>query len=123
VKEQKPAFVTNSILPNTNYGTILANGKAVTTAKWVKSLYDGDVDHVKDIPPRKSLLSFIRIQELIPIHRMVRRRPGLCQAPRCLLDQPGRAEREDFCLCRTFQLRVSPLYFNSLSAFSDISTY
>jgi len=37
-KEQKPAFATNSILPNINYGTILANGEVVTTAKWVKSL-------------------------------------------------------------------------------------
>jgi nucleoside-diphosphate-sugar epimerase len=54
VKDRKPNFVANSILPNTNYGTILANGEAVTTAKWVKSLYDGDVEHVKDIPPRKS---------------------------------------------------------------------
>jgi len=37
-KEQKPAFATDSILPNINYGTILANGEVVTTAKWVKSL-------------------------------------------------------------------------------------
>jgi hypothetical protein len=58
VKEQKPAFATNSILPNTNYGTILANGEAVTTAKWVKSLYDGDVDYVNVIPPHKSQLYF-----------------------------------------------------------------
>lgn len=56
-KEQKPGFVVNSILPNANFGTILAGGPAVTTAMWVKSLYDGDVEHVKGIPPRKSRLS------------------------------------------------------------------
>ncbi|KAH8791217.1 hypothetical protein BGZ57DRAFT_939115 [Hyaloscypha finlandica] len=39
-KEQKPAFATDSILPNINYGTILANGEVVTTAKWVKNVQD-----------------------------------------------------------------------------------
>lgn len=57
-KEQKPGFVVNSILPNANFGTILAGGEAVTTAKWVKSLYDGDINHVKGIPPRKSRLTY-----------------------------------------------------------------
>jgi nucleoside-diphosphate-sugar epimerase len=57
-KEQKPGFVVNSILPNANFGTILAGGEAVTTAKWVKSLYDGDINHVKGIPPRKSWLTY-----------------------------------------------------------------
>lgn len=58
VKDQKPGFVVNSILPDTNYGTILAGGEAVTSAKWVKSLYDGDIDHVKGIPPRELYLPF-----------------------------------------------------------------
>jgi hypothetical protein len=58
VKEQKPSFVTNSILPNANFGTILSKGEVVTTAKWVKSGYDGDIDYVKGIPPCKFRLYF-----------------------------------------------------------------
>jgi hypothetical protein len=63
VKEQKPHFGVNSILPNSNFGTILANGPAVTTAKWIKTLYDGDIEHVKGIPPRK--LNFLILSDLV----------------------------------------------------------
>ena len=53
VEEQKPGFVANAILPNSNFGTILARSEPSTTGKWVKDLYDGDLDVIKGIPPRK----------------------------------------------------------------------
>lgn len=66
MEEQKPGFVVNSILPNANFGTILGGMEAVTTAKWVKSCYDGDIEHVKGIPPRELLLLWARVlQQLI----------------------------------------------------------
>lgn len=57
VKNQKPAFVTNSILPNTNFGKILVKGQPASTGDFITSLYDGSIEPLKDFPPRKTHLN------------------------------------------------------------------
>ncbi|KAG0650010.1 NAD-dependent epimerase deHydratase terH [Hyphodiscus hymeniophilus] len=53
VKEQKPGFVVNTILPNANFGEILVEDQVLsTTAGWIKSLYAGKIDDVRGIPPQ-----------------------------------------------------------------------
>lgn len=50
-KEKKPSFMVNAVLPNTNMGEILNKEQFASTGEWVKSIYNGDLDAVKDIPP------------------------------------------------------------------------
>jgi hypothetical protein len=54
VKEQKPHFICNAILPNFNFGKILVEGQPASSGAFVKLLYDGNiVDEVRYFPPRK----------------------------------------------------------------------
>jgi nucleoside-diphosphate-sugar epimerase len=52
VKEQKPHFVCNAILPNTNFGKILLKGQPASTGNWIVNLYKGNVEALQGIPPR-----------------------------------------------------------------------
>lgn len=56
VKEQKPGFVMNAVLPNANMGEILSDKQPASTGAWVKSIYNGNLDAVKDLPPQWSKL-------------------------------------------------------------------
>lgn len=58
VREQKPGFILNAVLPNANMGEILSDKQPASTGEWVKSLYDGKLDALKDLPPQWSKLSF-----------------------------------------------------------------
>ena len=53
-KEHKPGFVLNTVLPNANFGEILSDKQPASTGGWVKNLYHGELDAVKDIPPQWS---------------------------------------------------------------------
>lgn len=52
VKERKPGFVLNTVLPNANMGEILSDKQPASTGEWVKSLYNGNIDAVKDMSPQ-----------------------------------------------------------------------
>lgn len=54
VKEQKPGFVLNSVLPNANFGEILSDKQPASTAGWIKMIYNGNTDAVKGVPPQWS---------------------------------------------------------------------
>ena len=54
VKERKPGFVLNAVLPNANMGEILSDKQPASTGEWVKQVYNGNLDDVKDIPPQWS---------------------------------------------------------------------
>ena len=54
VKEQKPGFVLNAVLPNTNIGEILSDKQPASTGAWVKHIYNGNLNSVKDVPPQWS---------------------------------------------------------------------
>ena len=41
MKEQKPSFTANAVLPNFNMGTVLPNGSAGATGAAVPGLYNG----------------------------------------------------------------------------------
>ena len=56
VKEHKPGFVLNTVLPNTNFGEILSEKQPASTGAWVKSIYNGNLDAVKGVPPQWSKL-------------------------------------------------------------------
>ena len=51
-KEKKPGFVVNTVLPNTNLGEILSDKQPASTGAWVKSIYQGDFDNIKHLPPQ-----------------------------------------------------------------------
>ena len=50
VKEQKPHFVVNTVLPDTTFGMILDKNLPASTGEFVKALYNGEQQH---LPPRK----------------------------------------------------------------------
>lgn len=55
VKEEKPHFVCNAILPNCNFGKILVKDQPASSGGFVKLVYDGNIiDAVKNFPPRES---------------------------------------------------------------------
>ena len=51
-KDKKPNFVVNAVLPNANMGEILSEKQPASTGAWVKTLYDGSLDKVKELPPQ-----------------------------------------------------------------------
>lgn len=56
VKERKPHFEVNAILPNANFGTIFdPKNQDASTGGWIKQLYTGGmIPAFEIIPPRKS---------------------------------------------------------------------
>ncbi|KAK3170289.1 hypothetical protein OEA41_009676 [Lepraria neglecta] len=48
VKEKKPSFVLNAVLPNSNMGEIISDKQPASTGGWVRSLYNGDVSPLKN---------------------------------------------------------------------------
>ncbi|KAL9631298.1 MAG: hypothetical protein Q9164_005968 [Protoblastenia rupestris] len=52
VKEEKPSFTLNTVLPNANFGEILSGQQATSTGNWVKSVYKGDFASLKDVQPQ-----------------------------------------------------------------------
>lgn len=50
-KEKKPAFVVNTVLPNTNFGEVLSDKQGSSTAGWVKVVYFGNMDVWKGVLP------------------------------------------------------------------------
>ena len=55
VRDQKPGFVFNSILPNTVMGEILHPKQPASTAGWVRGLWEGDetaTTSMKALPPQ-----------------------------------------------------------------------
>ena len=52
VKERKPGFVVNTVLPDVTMGEILSEKQPAFTGAWVKSIYEGSLDAVKDVPPQ-----------------------------------------------------------------------
>ena len=52
VKERKPGFVVNTVLPDVTMGEILSEKQSAFTGAWVKSIYEGNLDAVKDVPPQ-----------------------------------------------------------------------
>jgi len=65
VKEQKPSFITNSILPNCNFGEIFVEGQA-STGGFLKAIYEDYGKPIPDgfswrtIPPRKQSVSLLK---------------------------------------------------------------
>ena len=62
VKEQKPSFVVNSILPNINFGSVLdpsqpaSSSTQGSSSNFIPMLYFGNTQFVQMFPPRKSCL-------------------------------------------------------------------
>ena len=56
-KESKPNFVLSTILPNANFGQIFSSQQPASTGVWVKEVFKGNMENLKGIPPRRSLLS------------------------------------------------------------------
>jgi len=65
VKEQKPHFVCNTVLPNCNFGQILVPEQPASSASWPKALYNGQVDDImKALPPQW----FVDVQDTGRLH-------------------------------------------------------
>ena len=60
----KPGFTLNAVLPNANFGPLLNNKVATSTAEWVRTLYRGDLDRVKAIPP----MWMVNVQDTARLH-------------------------------------------------------
>lgn len=43
VKDEKPGFVLNTILPNANFGPPIIKGDTPSTLGWLKVVYDGEL--------------------------------------------------------------------------------
>ena len=52
VKDHKPGFVLNSVLPDTNFGEILSHKEPASTAGKVKDMFNGDVTGLMYLPPQ-----------------------------------------------------------------------
>jgi nucleoside-diphosphate-sugar epimerase len=53
VKEKKPHFECNTILPNANFGPILEKSQDASTAGWVRTIFNSGFNPLlEQIPPR-----------------------------------------------------------------------
>jgi len=75
VKEQKPGFVVNAVLPNANFGKILVKGQPASTGDWVTTLFNGNTDALKNSAPREQRRK-MQVEELLTVLRMVCGCPG-----------------------------------------------
>jgi nucleoside-diphosphate-sugar epimerase len=63
VREQKPHFVANAVLPNTNIGPLFYPTQWGSTTNWALDVYRGKSDFLPDAPPRKSYTSEMSMPE------------------------------------------------------------
>ncbi|TGO58120.1 hypothetical protein BCON_0058g00020 [Botryotinia convoluta] len=63
VKEKKPGFVANAVLPDTNMGLVLDASQG-STGGLIRLLYLGDNSRIKDLPPQY----FIDVQDTGRLH-------------------------------------------------------
>jgi len=52
VKEEKPAFIANAVLPNANFGPLLEKSQPGSTNGWPKAIFAGRMEEVKGVPPQ-----------------------------------------------------------------------
>ncbi|KAK6606751.1 aldehyde reductase protein [Botrytis cinerea] len=64
MKEKKPAFVANAVLPDAVMGLILDPTQASSTGGFVRNLYLGDNSVLKDLPPQY----FVDVQDVGRLH-------------------------------------------------------
>jgi len=65
VKEHKPHFTVNTILPNANFGKILdPEQQHGSTAGWIRMAYTGKFEPVKDLPPQY----YVDVQDTARLH-------------------------------------------------------
>jgi nucleoside-diphosphate-sugar epimerase len=65
MKEEKPAFSMNAIMPNTTFGPILDPAQATSTAGMLKGLFESNWAAFSGILPRKSSFTFIPLARVI----------------------------------------------------------
>lgn len=53
VKDEKPHFRVNAVLPDLNLGEILSLEGSLSTGNWVRMVFETGTDFVKFLPPRK----------------------------------------------------------------------
>ena len=64
VKEHKPAYALNAVLPNANFGPLLNDKVSASTGEWVRAAYRGEMDKVKSIPPQW----MVNVQDTARVH-------------------------------------------------------
>ncbi|KAL1846458.1 hypothetical protein Plec18170_009184 [Paecilomyces lecythidis] len=64
IEENKPGFIFNSVLPNMNYGRILAPEIRGSTMGWTRQLFDGNDSAVKLLPPQW----FVDVEDTARLH-------------------------------------------------------
>ncbi|KAJ8064202.1 hypothetical protein OCU04_006551 [Sclerotinia nivalis] len=64
VKEEKPGFVANAVLPDTCMGLILDPTQDASTGGWVRNLYKGDNSEMLNLPPQY----FVDVQDVGRLH-------------------------------------------------------
>jgi nucleoside-diphosphate-sugar epimerase len=63
VRERKPGFVFNTILPAANFGGVVSveNQGYPSTIAWVKDLFEGTVNMQPFVPPREFVFGWLRV--------------------------------------------------------------
>ncbi|KAI5206473.1 NAD(P)-binding protein [Aureobasidium subglaciale] len=65
VKERKPHFVCNTVLPNANFGPILDKSQDASTAGWIRDIFtQGFAPQLEQIPPQW----FVNVQDTARLH-------------------------------------------------------
>ena len=64
VREEKPAFTLNAVLPNANFGPLLNDKVPASTGDWVRQVYKGELDLVKGLPPQW----MVNVQDTARLH-------------------------------------------------------
>lgn len=68
VKEQRPSFVLNAVLPNCNIGRILAKEQPASTAGWYKKIWEGDEQITKMMREKFPPQYFVNVRDTALLH-------------------------------------------------------
>jgi len=73
VKDEKPTFAFNSILPNANFGPILDPESSASTAGWIVDTFHGKDSALKSAPPQW----FVDVRDTARLHVLALTSPSL----------------------------------------------
>ncbi|KAI4219184.1 MAG: hypothetical protein L6R36_008512 [Xanthoria steineri] len=68
MREEKPAFIFNAVLPNCNIGRILSKEQPASTGGWYKKLWEGDAETLKLLREQFAPQHYINVTDTALLH-------------------------------------------------------
>jgi nucleoside-diphosphate-sugar epimerase len=68
IREEKPAFILNAVLPNCNIGRILSKEQPASTGGWYKKMWEGDAETLKLLRDQFPPQHYVNVTDTALLH-------------------------------------------------------